>query len=199
MYISKTYNWLTEVTHKEILVNKTAVIFFGIITGITLTALSAFVRIPLPFTPVPLTLQTLVVLLLGAALGRKYGTVTQASYVLLGSIGMPIFAGASFGFAHLAGPTGGYLIGFIAAAYLVGKLIPKSGNASYIRIFSAMLIGSSIILLLGTIQLALVMHLRWNQAILAGLLPFIPGDIIKSIIAAGIYHRIQNRCIIFNN
>ena len=199
MYISKTYNWLTEVTHKEILVNKTAIVFFGIITGITLTALSAFVRIPLPFTPVPLTLQTLVVLLLGAALGRKYGTVTQASYILLGAIGMPIYAGASFGLMHLAGPTGGYLIGFIAAAYLIGKLIPKTHSVSFIKIFGVMLLGSIVILLLGTIQLSILLHLSWHQAFIAGFLPFIPGDIIKSIIAARIYHRIQNRCIIFNN
>ncbi|MDI6784720.1 MAG: biotin transporter BioY [bacterium] len=190
---------IDRLAHKEVLVNKTAVIFFGIITGITLTALGAFVRIPLWFTPVPLTLQTFVVLLLGAGLGRKYGAVTQASYVLLGSIGAPIFAGASFGIAHLAGPTGGYLLGFIVAAYLVGKLLPKSGNASYLRIFGAMAVGSTIILILGIIQLALVMHLRWDQALIAGFLPFIPGDIVKSIIAAGIYHRIQNRCVIFNS
>jgi biotin transport system substrate-specific component len=199
MNYSKTWDILAK---KEVLANRTAIIFFGIISGITLTALGAFVRIPLPFTPVPLTLQTFFVLLLGAALGRKYGTVTQASYILLGAIGLPIYASASFGLMHLAGPTGGYLIGFIAAAYLVGKLInvgsrTPSKHLGFIRILGAMILGSSIILLLGTFQLAFVMHLSWKQAVIAGFLPFIPGDMIKSILAAGIYHKIQNRWGVF--
>jgi biotin transport system substrate-specific component len=190
---------LDTLAHKEVLVNKTAIVFFGIIAGITLTALSAFVRIPLPFTPVPLTLQTMVVVLLGATLGRKYGAITQASYVLIGILGAPIFTGASFGLMHLAGPTGGYLVGFIATAYLVGKLLPKTNSVSFLRIFSMMVIGSIPILLFGTIQLSFLMHLSWDQAFLIGFLPFIPGDIIKSIIAAGIYYRIQNRCQIFKS
>jgi biotin transport system substrate-specific component len=187
------------VLHKEVLANKTAVVFFGIITGITLTALSAFVRIPLPFTPVPLTLQTMMVVFLGAVLGKKYGAITQASYVLIGILGAPIFTGASFGLMQLAGPTGGYLVGFIATAYLVGKLIPKTNSVSFLRIFSMMVIGSIPILLFGTIHLSFLMHLNWNQAFIIGFLPFIPGDIIKSIIAAGIYHRIQTRCEIFKS
>lgn len=194
--MNHTKTWDT-LAHKKVLVNKTAIVFIGIITGITLTALSAFVRIPLPFTPIPLTLQTMVVLLLGAALGKKYGAITQASYVLIGILGAPIFTGASFGLMHLAGPTGGYLIGFIAATYLVGKLIPKANPVSYIQILGAMLVGSIVILLLGTIQLSILMHLSWNQAFIAGFLPFIPGDVVKSIIAAGIYYRIQPRCLIF--
>lgn len=194
MNYSRTWDRLAK---KEVIANRTAAIFFSIVSGITLTALSAFVRIPLPFTPVPITLQTMMVVLLGAVLGRKYGAITQASYVLIGILGAPIFTGAPFGLMHLAGPTGGYLIGFIAAAYLVGKLIPKTNAASYIQILSAMLIGSIVILILGTIQLAILMHLSWNQAFIAGFLPFIPGDVVKSIIAAGIYYRIQPRCLIF--
>lgn len=196
MHYPKT---LEAIAHKEVLVNRTAVVFFGIVSGIILTALSAFVRIPLPFTPIPLTLQTLIVVLLGAVLGRKYGAITQASYVLIGILGAPIFIGASFGLMHLAGPTGGYLIGFIATAYLVGKLIPRTNSVSFLRIFSMMVIGSIPILLFGTIQLFFLMHLTWKQAFVIGFLPFIPGDILKSFIAAGIYHRIQNRCSIFRS
>ncbi|MFB3896190.1 MAG: biotin transporter BioY [bacterium] len=196
MHYPKT---LAAIAHKEVLVNRTGIIFFGIISGIILTALSAFVRVPLPFTPVPLTLQTLMVVLLGAVLGKKYGTITQMSYVLIGILGAPIFTGASFGLMQLAGPTGGYLIGFIAAAYLVGKLIPKTNSVSFLRIFSMMVIGSIPILLFGTIQLFFLMQLSWKQAFIIGFLPFIPGDIIKSFIAAGIYHRIQSRCEIFKS
>ncbi|MCX7918117.1 MAG: biotin transporter BioY [bacterium] len=194
MNYSKPWDILSK---KEILANKTAIIFFGIITGIVVTALGAFVRIPLPFTPVPLTLQTFFVIFLGAALGRKYAAVTQFGYVLLGASGLPIFAGASFGLMHLSGPTGGYLIGFIAAAYLVGKLIPNTKPASYFQILRAMILGSLLILLFGTFQLAFIMHLDWKHAVVAGFLPFIPGDMLKSILAAGLYHSIQNRCRVF--
>ena len=92
-------------THKNIIINKQAERAFLVTSFIILTALGAYVRIPLPFTPVPITLQTFFVILCGAILGKKLGSLTQTSYVILGTLGLPIFQGYGAGFLHLAGPT----------------------------------------------------------------------------------------------
>ena len=99
-----------------------------------LMAICSFISIPLGFTPVPVNLATLGVFLAGGLLGKKYGTVSIAVYVLLGAVGVPVFAGFKGGVGVLAGPTGGYIIGYIAAAFLVGLLVellaPKAGRAA---------------------------------------------------------------------
>jgi biotin transport system substrate-specific component len=153
-----------------------------IVTGSLFVAGMAQVRIPLPFTPVPITGQTFAVLLVGAALGANRGAASLLLYLIEGIAGLPFFAGGTGGLAALLGPTGGYLVGFVAAAYLVGLL---AGRGLDRRIWSALLAflaGEVVIYLFGVAWLSVFLGLQ--KAILAGLLPFVVGDTLKLVLAA---------------
>ena len=101
-----------------------------------LTGAVAWFKIPLPFTPVPITLQTLMVLLSGAMLGAYYGALAMIIYLILGTIGLPVFAGGSSGVAALLGPTGGYLLSYPVAAFVIGYMLQKKKLNAFIRYFS---------------------------------------------------------------
>jgi biotin transport system substrate-specific component len=152
-----------------------------------LTALAAQVRIYTPFTPVPFTLQVFPVLLAGAFLGKYYGGASQLVYLGLGALGFPVFAGWRGGPAVFLGPTGGYLIGFVLAAFLVGWLI-HSGQAprSTTRILLAMVAGIGVIYLLGAANLALFSGLDAREALVMGVLPFVGLDLLKMAGAAAL-------------
>lgn len=182
---------LTAVRKREIIVDSTACGVIGVIGFIIATAAGAFIRIPLPFTPVPLTLQTFFVLFSGAVLGRKLGILSQAGYVILGIIGLPVFAGAHAGAAYFMGPTGGYLVGFALAAWVVGRILnEKSGFAS---IVAAMFIGAVVYFGIGAAWLAIFLKISLSKAFVLGVLPFVPGDAIKIIVAASIFGRVEDR------
>jgi biotin transport system substrate-specific component len=146
----------------------------GVSLFTALTALGAFVRVPLPFTPVPLTLQVFFVLLSAMVLGQK-AVLSQALYIILGLAGLPVFAGAAGGFAHLSGPTGGYILGFAAAAWTINRL--KGTGA--LRNTLALLAGIAVIYLLGSVQLGLWLRLSPVKTIQLGVMPFILGDLLK--------------------
>lgn len=154
-----------------------------------LAAVAAQIVIPLPFSPVPITLQVFVPLLAGAVLGPYYGALSMVIYMLLGAIGLPVFAKGAAGLGVIIGPLGGYLFGFIAAAFIVGIIVMKTGNTTG-KLVIAMSSGVLAIYLLGVLQLALVSKLAPAQAILAGAAPFILPDLIKAVIAATIARRI---------
>jgi biotin transport system substrate-specific component len=149
-----------------------------------LMTLGAFVRIPLPWTPVPVTLQTFFVLLSGAVLGGLGGGVSQLVYLCVGLAGLPIFAGALGGMTVLRGATAGYLIAFPIAAALVGTIV-KERETSVARLVAAMIIANLMILTLGTLHLALLFGYKLTYAFQLGFLPFIGGDVAKLITAAG--------------
>jgi biotin transport system substrate-specific component len=155
-----------------------------------LTAVGAYIMIPLP--PVPITMQTLFVNLAGALLGGTLGALSQVVYILLGIIGLPVFAGGKAGAGVLLGPTGGYLIGFVAGAYVIGKLTGIRKKPGFIWLVCSMAIGIALVYLLGIIQLMIVAKLDFNKAIAVGLLPPLPGDILKIIIAALITLKIRD-------
>jgi biotin transport system substrate-specific component len=144
-------------------------------------ALSAQVRFPLPFTPVPVTGQTFAVLLTGALLGSRLGAASILSYWAMGACGLPVFSGWGAGWAVASGPTGGYILGFIAAAFVVGWFAERGWDRGR-RIIIPLLIGNALIYLLGLPWLA---RFVGPQAVLeAGLWPFIPGDLLKLAAAA---------------
>ncbi|MBN2058355.1 MAG: biotin transporter BioY [Candidatus Saganbacteria bacterium] len=176
---------------KEYVVNKTVAGVIGVVSFIALTVAGAYIRVPLPFTPVPLTLQTFFVLLAGALLGRRLGLLSQSGYLLVGIFGLPVFTGGLYGFARLMGPTGGYLIGFMLAAFLIGWLLGNDSEAPYIKIVGAMFIGGAALLACGAVHLALISGMSLKSAFLLGVLPFIPGDIIKLLAAAAVYQAVQ--------
>lgn len=133
------------------------------------TAFGAQVRIPLPFTPVPLTLQTFFVLLSGAYLGKNLGGISQFLYFLLGGLGFPLFTSSG----ALWGPTGGYIVGFIFASWFVGFLIERK-----MKVFYALMLGDFVLLSLGAVNLSFFVG-GIKNAVVLGILPFLAGDFIK--------------------
>ncbi len=153
-----------------------------VITGSLVVSLLAQLRVYLPFTPVPITGQTLGVLLVAAALGSRRGALSLAIYVGGGLLGLPVFVGGTYGIAHLAGPTGGYLLGFVVAAYAIGSLAERGQDRRWPGVLIMFLAGEALIYLFGVLWL--IPYTGAQHALMAGLLPFIPGEIVK-IIAAG--------------
>ena len=149
-----------------------------------LTAAIAPFKIPLGFTPVPITLQTLAVLLSGAMLGPYYGALAMILYVVVGALGLPVFAGGGSGIGAILGPTGGYLISYFIAAFAVGKIVQMRKEPKYIDYAVAMVAGTIIIYLLGASWGMVVTGLGVTQIMIGWVLPFIIGDIIKLLIAA---------------
>ena len=160
-----------ESKEKEILRNVLLVL-----GGVAFLSLMAQVMIPLPYTPVPITLGTFGVTLMALLYGRKLGTATILSYVVAGSLGAPIFAGAKAG--SLFSPTGGYILGYIVSTILLGYLADKGVTKSYVKTILSLMLSSTIILTLGALQLSL--FLPGKNAFMVGVLPFLPGDALKS-------------------
>ncbi len=150
--------------------------------GTALLTLSAKVNLPLPY--VPMTLQTLVVLVIGAAYGWRLGSATVMAYLAEGALGWPVFAGSVGGLAPLLGPTAGYLFGFVAAAFAVGWLSERGWDRSVPRLFLAMGLGHILILAAGFIWLAFGMKLGVEKAWLVGIAPFIAASLIKNALGA---------------
>ena len=155
-------------------------ILIGLGTG--LLAASAKINLPLPY--VPMTLQTLVVLVIGAAYGWRLGAATVIVYLAEGAIGLPVFAGPVGGLAPLIGPTAGYLVGFVAAAAVTGWLSERGWDRSVLPLFAAMGFGHIIILGCGFAWLAFGAKLGVEKAWLVGIAPFIVASLIKNAIGA---------------
>jgi len=153
-----------------------------ILGGSLLIGLSAKVKVLLPFSPVPVTGQTFAVLMVGALLGSGRGSLAVIAYLIQGLAGAPIFAFGG-GLAVLLGPTGGYLIGFIPAAFVTGLLAEKGWDRRMATTVFAMILGNLAIYTCGLLWLTCLMGAK-TTAFTMGLLPFIPGDILKIILAA---------------
>jgi biotin transport system substrate-specific component len=163
-----------------------AIVFF-----LSATVLGAFVRLPLPFTPVPATLQTFFVLLAGAYLGAGAGASSQLLYVVLGAAGAPVFAGAACGLSALFGPTGGYLASFAAAAFLIGSL-KRACEGSFARLLALFSLASFVILLCGSLWLKAALNLPAEAAFRLGMAPFLAGDLLKAWAACLVYWRFKD-------
>ena len=163
--------------------NATLVVGFALFT-----AICAQIRIPLGFTPVPITGQTFAVLLAGAALGTKLGALSQVTYWLAGLIGFPFYSNAASGWSVGTGATMGYMIGFILAAAAVGHLAELKHDRKFITSLPAMLLGSAIIYICGATWLAHSLNIAVatgdENAISLGVAPFLIGDLIKVLLAA---------------
>lgn len=159
-----------------------------------LTAAGAFIVIPLP--PVPITAQTFFLNVAAILLGGPLGALSQFIYVMLGVAGIPVFAGGKAGLGVLFGPTGGYLIGFIIAAFVIGTVNRMKKDAGVLWHIFSMVIGMAIIYVPGSFQLSLLAKIGFQKALAVGVLPFIAGDMIKIILAAMIISRLKNRVIV---
>ena len=178
--------------NREVVNSRSLNAAIGVAFFILATALGAYVRIPVPGTPVPITLQTFFVVLSGAVLGKKLGPASQAAYISLGAIGCPIFQGYAFGLAHIFGPTGGYLMGFMAASLLTGKLLEK-GTSSIFKIITSFVAGNIALYTMGVLWLMLIYRINFMSAIAIGVLPFLAAETVKITAAAIIYRKISAR------
>ena len=149
--------------------------------GSLLVALAAQVTVRLPFSPVPVTGQTLAVLLVGALLGSRRGAASMLAYLVEGLIGLPVYAGGASGLAYAMGPTGGYLVGFVAAAFVTGWLAERGWDRRAGTTALAMLAGNAAIYAFGLPWLAIYVG---QQAAVLGLVPYVVGDIAKLVLAA---------------
>jgi biotin transport system substrate-specific component len=148
-----------------------------VVTGVLAIAAAAQVRIPIPFSLVPITGQTFAVMLIAALYGSTRGTATIVTYITAGAMGLPFFAGGAGGVAYLAGPTTGYLAGWIGAAWLIGSLNERGWSRGPWKTALAMWLGSLVIFAGGVLWLSRFVGLK--EAVVTGFLPFIPGDLIK--------------------
>ena len=159
---------------------------FFVLSGVILLSIMSQLIIPLYFTPVPISLGSFGVILIALLYGRKLGTATVLSYVVAGSFGAPIFAGIKAG--SLFSPTGGYILGYIAAALILGFLFDKGIAKSYVKTFLSLLLVSVIIFILGVLVLMLFVPIK--NVFMAGVLPFIPGDMLKIVAATLLFPRL---------
>lgn len=154
----------------------------AVLLGTALLALSAKVQVP--FWPVPMTMQTLVVLLIGAAYGSRLGAATVLLYLVEGGAGLPVFAGASAGPAYILGPTGGYLVGFVGAAWVTGALAERGWDRSPLLVIVAMTLGHVVLFSTGVAWLAFLIGAE--AAIANGFLPFVGATVLKTLLAAAL-------------
>ncbi|MDZ4158664.1 MAG: biotin transporter BioY, partial [Anaerolineaceae bacterium] len=148
-----------------------------VVLGSWVLAALAQVRIPLPFTPIPITGQTFGVLLIGAALGARLGTASVGFYIVQGLLGLPFFAGGKSGVMALLGPTGGYLIGFVVAAYVIGSLADRGFDRQVWTSLPSFIAGSAVIYLFGALWLS--RFIGMDKALAAGVLPFLVVTLLK--------------------
>jgi len=145
-----------------------------------LTAVGAYIHVPIG--PVPIVLSTLFVLLSGLLLGSRWGLTSMCLYLLVGAMGMPVFAGGKGGVAHFLGPTGGYLFGYVLASWLTGFIAERSQSILILE-FLSVLIGSLAIYSLGVPWLKMVTQMSWAKTLMVGMVPFLIGDAVKASIA----------------
>lgn len=157
----------------------------GLVIGFSLlTALAA--QVVIPIGPIPITGQTFAVLLTGALLGSRLGTMAMIAYLVEGASGLPFFSGGHAGLLHIMGPTGGYLIAFPAAAYITGAFAEHGWDRRFLTAAAAMAVGSAVIMLSGWAWFSVVMHTSPMLTLYATVIKFIPGDIVKISLAAAV-------------
>ncbi|HUX51736.1 MAG TPA: biotin transporter BioY [Spirochaetia bacterium] len=172
-----------------------------------LTAVGAYISIPIPGSPVPVVAQNLFVLLAGMLLGWRWGAASIGAYLVVGILGLPVFSGGRGGIAHLLGPTGGYLIGFLVAAAVAGFIVHGSGGPAWLdnspnrstgraarsarRDIAAAIAGSAVIYAFGVPWLKIVTHMSWKAAAVAGIVPFLVGDVLKAAAAVAAVRLIE--------
>lgn len=173
---------LRNLATQEVVVSRTGRRSVAISAFVLATAVGAYVMVPLPWTPVPMTLQPLVVVLAGVLLGPMLGAAAMATYLVIGALGMPVFSGGGAGLPWLLGPTGGYLLAYPAAALVTGWLA-GGREAGAARLAAALAAGIGVLYLGGVAQLALLTGGSLESLLALGVIPFLAGDLVKVGIA----------------
>ena len=158
----------------------TKIVLIGLMTAVT--CILGPLSIPLPFSPVPISLTNFAIFLAVFILGMKDATISFIIYLLLGAVGVPVFSAFSGGLGKLVGPTGGYLFGFIFLALIMGFFM-EHFDRKIVPTIIGMIIGMAVCYIFGTVWLAKLMSLSFNEALALGVLPYLAGDVAKIIIA----------------
>ncbi|MCU0650612.1 MAG: biotin transporter BioY [Candidatus Omnitrophica bacterium] len=177
---------------KDFALDKATAGYLAMFLFTVMTVLSGFIRIPIPMSPVPVTLQTFFVILAGASLSGYKGGISQILYLALGVMGAPVFSTQGSAFLYITGPSGGYMAGFVLAALFLG-FMPASFKKSYVRIFLTFLAADAVILATGAVWLGALTGYDPVRIFQIGVLPFVPGDIFKAFAAAAVYKAIKPR------
>lgn len=164
--------------------SRTAITQIALVAGgAAFVGIAAQIAIPLPFTPVPLTLQTFAVLLVGASLGSLRGVLSMVVYLIVGMVGVPWFSGGTSGFSNASF---GYILGFILAAFIVGRLAERGASTTALRSAGLMVVGNLAIYAVGVTWLKFAIDVNWATALSLGVVPFLIGDAVKIALAAGL-------------
>ncbi|MDO5530066.1 MAG: biotin transporter BioY [Paracoccus sp. (in: a-proteobacteria)] len=153
-----------------------------VLGGSAVVGLSAQASVPM--IPVPMTLQTLAISIIGLTYGARLAAVTLLVYLAQGAMGLPVFANGAAGIAPLMGPTSGFLFGFVAMAWLTGWLVERGLDRGFPRLFAAAFVPAMLLFIPGMAVLKLVTGLGWEAAFMAGVAPFLLGAVVKAVIAA---------------
>lgn len=160
-----------------------------------LTAVGAMIQIPLPFTPLPVSLATLSVMLAAGLLGPRYGSLAISVYILIGAIGIPVFSNFSGGVGIIAGPTGGYIIGYIAMTFVSGLLIHKKSTketgVSRIGVILALALGNIVLYTIGTAWFIFQTNTQLIPALTMCVIPFLPGDLLKILASSLLIQKLK--------
>ncbi|TYB30816.1 MAG: biotin transporter BioY [Candidatus Mcinerneyibacterium aminivorans] len=155
-----------------------------------LIAISAYIIIPIPFSPVPITAQTIIVMLAGSLLSSVHAGTSVLIFLLMGAVGLPVFSKGQSGVGTILGPTGGYLIGFFLAVIAISLLTKNKKN--FKRFLTANIIGGVIIIYTaGVLWLSFISNIGIKKALLVGAVPFLPGDILKVILASFLANKLK--------
>ena len=153
-----------------------------VLAGSILLAMSA--QISVPMYPVPMTLQTLAVSMIGLAYGSRLGAATVLAYLAEGAMGLPVFSNGGAGLAYLMGPTSGFLFGFVGMAWLTGWLVERGFDRGFGKLFIAAFVPALLLFVPGVGMLKLITGMDWQAAAMAGMVPFLVGAVVKAVIAA---------------
>lgn len=160
--------------------NLRMLVFASLFTA--LIVIGGYISFPIPLSPVPIVLSDFFAMLAGLILGASWGVASVGLFLFLGALGLPVFAGGKAGLAVLFGPTGGFLFGFLVGVLIIG-LISGKGKSSLLKDLAALIVGNIILYGIGVPWLKLVLKVTWGKALALGVLPFIPGTLIKMIVA----------------
>lgn len=169
------------------------IVLIGLFTAVTV--IFSQISIKIPISPVPITFQALAVFLSAIILGSKAGTLSLLVYILLGAIGLPVFANFKGGLGVIFGATGGFIISFPIIAWVMGKLLEKKEKVTHLQILLTSLLGLAICYALGTAWLAFVAKLSLEKALMAAVVPFIPLDLVKIVVATVLGYQVRNALV----
>ena len=168
--------------------NLRMMVFASLFTA--LIVIGGYISFPIPLSPVPIVLSDFFAMLAGLFLGASWGVASVGLFLFLGALGLPVFSGGKAGLAVLFGPTGGFLFGFLVGALVIGLMSGK-GKSSFIKDLAALIVGNIIIFGMGVPWLKLILKLTWGKALALGLLPFMPGIIIKIIVSLALIQTLR--------